>query len=179
MQQLSWFGSHAVVCNVSPRVCNTIKESAVLQKVFNSLPWLSLVSRSLRLASSPICLASTECCLSVAEEGPTDNTSEKVSELLQPPLQQPPPFADLATYVAAALPTKLPVPEAMYHRLRTQDRALAGVIEPLSASGAEALATLIGSALDSEEFQPTDEITIGGESLVSINHATCKNPFDL
>jgi len=121
---------------------------------------------SFRLASSPICLASTECCLSVAEEGPTDNTSEKVSELLQ-------------SYVAAALPTKLPVPEVMYHRLRTQDRALAGVIEPLSASGAEALATLIGSALDSEEFQPTDEITIGGESLVSINHATCKNPFDL
>lgn len=96
-----------------------------------------------------------------------DHTSTKVSELLQPPLQQPPPFADLPSYLAAALPTKLPVPEAMYHRLVTLDSALAHVIEPLSVSGAEALATLIGSALDSEEFVPTDEITIGGESFVA------------
>jgi len=86
--------------------------------------------------------------------------------LLQPPLQQPPPFADLASYLAAALPTKLPVPEAMYHRLTTQDSSLAHIIEPLSVSGAEALATLIGSAPGSEEFQLTDETTIGGESLV-------------
>ena len=139
----------------------------MLQKVFSSLHQLSVVCHSLRSASSPICVASTECCLLIAEEWPRDHTSKKVSELLQPPLQQPPPFADLASYLAAALPTKLPVPEAMYHRLTTLDSALAHVIEPLSVSGAEALATLIGSALDSEEFRPTDKITIGGESLVS------------
>ena len=63
----------------------------------------------------------------------------------------------------------------MYHRLITLDSTLAHVIEPLSVSGAEALATLIGSALDSEEFQPTDEITIGGEVLGFTNHAACKN----
>ncbi len=133
-------------------------------KAFSSLCQLSAVSATDQILSG---LQALNAVTFTAEELPRDHTSDKVNKLLQPRLQQPVPFSDLASYLAAALPTKLPVPEAMYHRLTIQDSSLAHVIGPLSVSGAEALATLIGSALDSEEFQPTDEITIGGESLVS------------
>ena len=98
-----------------------------------------------------------------------DRTAKKVNELLQPPVEQPPSFADLTHYLAAPLPAKSPVPEILYRRLVCEYGDMADVIEPWSVSGAEALATLIGSALLSEDFESTDETTTAGELLHSCN----------
>ncbi len=89
----------------------------------------------------------------------TDKTGQKVTELQQPVLKQPPALDELQNFIFRPLAAKIPVIDSFYNGLVAHNDSLKATIEPASLSGADILAALVVSALASE-FEGGDEIVI-------------------
>ncbi len=93
----------------------------------------------------------------------TDKTGQKVTELQQPVLKQPPALNELQNFIIRPLSAKIPVIDSFYNGLVAHNDSLKATIEPASLSGADILAALVVSALASE-FEGGDEIVIAGNT---------------
>ncbi len=76
-------------------------------------------------------------------------------------LKLPPTLDGLAAFIFHPPAAKIPVLDAFYTGLVAHNDALRAIIEPASLSGAEVLAALVVSALQSE-FEGGDKIVIAG-----------------
>ncbi|DBB03119.1 TPA: hypothetical protein ACH3X1_013350 [Trebouxia sp. C0004] len=91
-----------------------------------------------------------------------DKTARKVAQLAQLVQGPPPSFDELEAYLFRHSDVKLPVSDAKYYSLVAANEALMSQIEPASASGAEALAEVVTTALRMQYEPVEDEISLAG-----------------
>lgn len=85
-------------------------------------------------------------------------------DLQQPVLEIPPALDELQAFIFSPLITKIPVADSFYNALVAQNDSLKAIVEPVSLSGADVLASHVVHALTSE-FEGGDEIIIAGKNL--------------
>lgn len=111
------------------------------------------------VAYSPAC-----CCAGASVTFATDKTAQKVVDLQRPVLETPPALDELQAFIFRPLVTKIPVADSFYNALVAQNDSLKAIVEPVSLSGADVLASHVVHALTSE-FESGNEITIAGKNL--------------
>ena len=90
----------------------------------------------------------------------------QLAQLVQGP---PPSFAELEAHLFRHPDVKLPVADAKYYSLVAANEALVSQIEPASASGAEALAEVVTTALRMQYEPVTNEITLAGVQTIALS----------
>lgn len=110
-------------------------------------------------------LEATSCDVGVPNEIPLDKSARKVAELAQLVQGSPPSFNDLEAFLFREPDVKLPVLDAKYYSLVAANEGLVSQIEPASKSGAEALATVVTTALSMQYEPVADEISLAGVQL--------------
>lgn len=113
----------------------------------------------------------TSCDVGVPSEIPLDKTARKVAELAQLVQGSPPSFSDLEAFLFREPDVKLPVLDAKYYSLVAANEGLVSQIEPASKSGAEALATVVTTALSMQYEPVADETSLAGVHLTA---SSCK-----
>ena len=120
--------------------------------------WISASLSSTRMRIDHI-------CASLLGGPPTiamDRTASKIAELAQLGQGLLPSFDNLEAYLYQHLDVKLPVTDAKYYSLIAANEALMSKVEPASASGAEALAVMVTTALRMEYMPVEDEESLPG-----------------
>lgn len=93
------------------------------------------------VAYSPAC-----CCAGPSVTLATDKTAQKVVDLQQPVLEIPPALDELQAFIFRPLVAKMPVADSFYNALVAQNDSLKAIVEPVSLSRADVLASHVVSA---------------------------------